>query len=89
MLDNNYIHLAQNLITYLDKRKEDKKERLDIELGVAVAESNTGIKVNYDKVTLLDILSGQGSRKDWGEESFSFGNKKVYSCTINSIGSNT
>jgi hypothetical protein len=69
------LEFGGEIITYLEARNQEKKDMRLIEKGVAVAEANTKVRVNYDKVTLADILNKDGKLTDLGRETWRFGNK--------------
>ncbi len=69
------IGLATEAVVTADKLKGMQETKAKVSEGVGKYEELTGEKVDYKKVTLKDVISGDAKLSDYGKESFSFGDE--------------
>jgi len=65
--------LAGEALTTYDKFQDIKKTEGKVEDAVGRYEEMTGEQIDYSKVSLKDIISGDAKLSDYGKESFKFG----------------
>ena len=69
------IGLATEAVVTADKLKGMQETKAKVSEGVGKYEELTGQKVDYKKVTLKDVISGDAKLSDYGKESFGFGDE--------------
>tara|TARA_B100002019_G_scaffold172642_1_gene149227 strand:- start:1944 stop:3182 length:1239 start_codon:yes stop_codon:yes gene_type:complete len=82
----NFLAFSGQFINYLDKLNQYNQDNKIIEDGIAQAEVNLGIKVNYQRVGFDDVLRGDAKIKDLGKETFLFGNKEYSRAQLKALG---
>lgn len=70
------------VINWFEGRNDRLKNRELVEKGVAIAESNLDVRVNYDKVTLDDVLQKKSKLVDVGNQTWKFGNRSFTSAQL-------
>jgi hypothetical protein len=81
-----FLDFSGQFITYLDKLKNFQKDEAIIEKGVAQAEINLGVPVNYQKVNFDDVFRGDAKITELGKETFTFGNKSFTRAQLKALG---
>jgi len=69
------IGLATEAVVTADKLKGMQETKAKVNEGVGKYEELSGEKVDYNKVTLKDVISGDAKLSDYGKESFKFGDE--------------
>jgi hypothetical protein len=69
------LEASAEVVNYFEGRNQRMANRELVEKGVAIAENNLKLKVNYDKVTLKDVLEKKSKLTEVGTETFKFGNR--------------
>jgi hypothetical protein len=82
----NFLGFTGAFINYLDKLNNYTQDNKIIEDGIAQAEVNLGLKVNYQRVGFDDVLKGDAKIKDLGKETFLFGNKQYSRAQLKALG---
>ncbi len=82
----NFLGFTGAFINYLDKLNNYTQDNKIIEDGIAQAEVNLGLKVNYQRVGFDDVLKGDAKIRDLGKETFLFGNKEFSRAQLKALG---
>ena len=67
--------LASEALVTVDKWKGMKETESKVEEAVGKYEAQTGEQIDYSKVSLKDVISGDAKLSDYGKESFKFGDE--------------